>query len=346
MTSNRQRPTAETRHHGKTETGPGPLVSIVVPVFNTATTLERCIDSLTRQTYPHLEILLVNDGSTDGSALLCRELAQKDARLRVIDQSNGGLSAARNTGIANSHGEFIACIDSDDYVDDDFIGTLVSAITSNPGIDLAIGGFVTDNPAFAGKEAPSSRQILAGRDYLRRVLQDPRPYAIVAWSKLYRARLLRTRPFPVGKVHEDEFTYYRYISDARKIITVPAASYHYVYNRAGITSTEDLRGVLDKAEAYLQRIRYQRQEGFSAESVDLAVRSLLVLLIHAKQEHPDISFRTFRTDIHTRLGRSLGTELRESRDCLSRPTAALASLFAVSPFLASAAYRLWKKTAA
>ena len=104
-----------------------PLISIIVPVYNVQKSLNRCIKSLVAQTYPMLEIILVDDGSTDESGRLCDDWIARDSRVKVIHKSNGGLSDARNAGIDASHGDYLSFVDSDDYVDERFIGLMFEA---------------------------------------------------------------------------------------------------------------------------------------------------------------------------------------------------------------------------
>ena len=114
-------------------------ISVIVPVYNVEQYLERCVDSIINQTYKNLEIILVNDGSTDNSGQLCDELAKKDDRIRVIHKKNGGLSDARNVGIDEAESELIGFIDSDDYIDEDMYELLINNM-KNANADLSMCG--------------------------------------------------------------------------------------------------------------------------------------------------------------------------------------------------------------
>ena len=104
------------------------LISVVIPVYNVEQYLPKCIESIMNQTYKNLEIILVNDGSTDGSQKICEEYKSIDNRIKIINKENGGLSDARNVGIDNSSGNYITFIDSDDYIDDDYVYTLYKSL--------------------------------------------------------------------------------------------------------------------------------------------------------------------------------------------------------------------------
>ena len=108
-----------------------PLISVVVPVYNVEQYLKKCLDSIIKQKYNNLEIIIVNDGSTDNSQKICQEYVKKDKRIKLITQKNQGLSAARNTGIDNAHGKYISFVDSDDYLDLEFINELYNTIIEN-----------------------------------------------------------------------------------------------------------------------------------------------------------------------------------------------------------------------
>lgn len=290
-----------------------PLISVVIPVYNTASTLKRCVESLTAQTYRHLEILLVNDGSTDQSGDICSRLAGTDPHIHVFTQENQGLSVARNTGVAHAHGEFVAFVDSDDYVSRSFIESLINEAKKDPQIDLVICGFMTNNPAFHQQEVPANRFITSGQDYLKQCLENPPIYDIVAWTKLYRTSLCRQAPFPPGRVHEDEFTYYRFIDKARLVATLPQALYHYVFNPKGITSTENTQEGLDRAEAYRQRLDFQVQHHFSRRSINRAARGTIVSILNTKYQHPEIPASSFFSYVDQHFG-----ELLRQSFCLTK----------------------------
>ena len=129
------------------------LVSVIIPVYNVGEYLQTCIDSVKRQTYKDLQIILVDDGSTDGSGLICDKAAKEDDRIRVIHRTNGGLSAARNSGIEEANGEYICFIDSDDWVDESFVERLYQLAEKDNADVAACGYYRTDSEEEAADRA-------------------------------------------------------------------------------------------------------------------------------------------------------------------------------------------------
>jgi len=149
-----------------------PLISIIVPVFNSAQYLEKCFDSIARQTYGNIEIILVDDGSTDNSGQLCDEYAQKDKRVIVIHQENQGLAQARNSGIEASRGEYMMFIDSDDWVDLTICDTLLNAIFEH-GVQSSMCSYIREYPTKSlPKEIYKGSMIFTG-EYMQRRLLGP-----------------------------------------------------------------------------------------------------------------------------------------------------------------------------
>ena len=184
-----------------------PTVSVIVPVYNVAEYLPQCLDSIVRQTHAQLEILLVDDGSTDGSGPLCDEWAQRDSRMRVIHKANGGLSDARNAALAVMTGDLVMMVDGDDYIAEDCIQTLVD-VKHRTGCDIAIGQWRVfddkDGHAIAQAHNGSENRITVfSRDEaIKRVFyQDTLNNS--ACSRLFRADLYREVRFPVGMLYED-----------------------------------------------------------------------------------------------------------------------------------------------
>ena len=171
-------------------------VSVVVPVFNTEAYLRACIDSLLSQTYTQLEIILVDDGSTDNASEICDEFANKDQRVRVIHQSNGGVSDARNTGIHAATGEYIAFLDSDDYVDKILFEDVVSLATKN-NADVVIWGFFADYLDSKGRLRQSVKHLSISATYFKdqnhNIAITPSLMNLLGytWNKLYRLAHVR-----------------------------------------------------------------------------------------------------------------------------------------------------------
>lgn len=257
------------------------LISIIVPVYNAEKTIDACISSLIKQNEHRLEIILVNDGSRDHSLNRCREWGKQDARISLISQPNRGLSVARNNGFKYSHGSFIAFVDSDDYVEPNFISSLLKTMEKRSTVDLAIGGIRTDNPLYAPSSIPPKACIFPGRTYGNQIAAKPHLYDIAAWSKLYRRRLLDHLLFPPARIHEDEFTSYRFIDMSREVALVPQALYNYEFNPEGITGNPDPKGLLDLAEAFLEKAKYFYDNRYQTEAIDISLRRAILYTAQA-----------------------------------------------------------------
>lgn len=201
-------------------------VSVIVPVYNVQGYLKKCIESIINQTYTNLEIILVNDGSTDKSGQICDEFAEKDLRIKVCHKVNGGLSDARNRGIDMATSEWITFIDSDDYVASDYIEYLFKLIQDYDG-DIAIATFkyVTNQKEIDhanGEVVAMSKEVALER----MLLNDG--FDMGAWAKMYRTEYFKNIRYPVGKLFEDSGTTYKLIDQANKIIFGSKAIYYYI----------------------------------------------------------------------------------------------------------------------
>ena len=225
-----------------------PLVSVIVPVYNIEKYLPTCLDSLANQTYQNFEIILIDDGSTDGTAKVCdlfAELTRKRQSLaktksikdiKIIHQKNAGLSAARNTGIEKSKGELLAFIDGDDFVSPDFLSSLVGAL-KNTQSDLAVCDFQTFEktteiqPKLQDFSAAS--KTLSGEQAAIGLLVGQENREIMTCNKLYRRKLFKHIKFPVGELHEDSLTTYKFFAIAQKVVYLDQPLYFYRQNRTG-----------------------------------------------------------------------------------------------------------------
>lgn len=181
----------------------GPLISVIVPIYNVEAYLPQCLDSLVGQTYPHLEIILVNDGSPDNSLAICEDYASRDERIRVVSRPNGGLSAARNTGLDLVTGDYVSFVDSDDWLALDTYERCVSALERYPELDVLSFGYCRERPE--GSEPVKRPECLyRGLEYLQEYALGNNRYAIVV-DRIYRASLLGELRFEDGLLHEDEY---------------------------------------------------------------------------------------------------------------------------------------------
>ncbi|MED9904852.1 MAG: glycosyltransferase family 2 protein [Lachnospiraceae bacterium] len=216
-----------------------PLISVIVPVYNIIEYLPRCVESICRQTYKNLEILLVDDGSTDGTGSLCDSLAKGDLRIRVFHKENGGSSSARNLGIANAKGEFLGFVDSDDYIEPDMYERLAEALLSHDGLMAQIGRDEIDE---AGKRLPDicvpPKEFTAysPEEFLRELLLHKGDCSFC--TKLVAKALFSKEQFPVGVLNEDFHLLVGMLSKTDKIYSLPGYGYHVFYRMGSNTRKE------------------------------------------------------------------------------------------------------------
>ena len=185
-----------------------PLISLVIPVYNVETYLVKCLDSVAGQTYDNFEVILVDDGSTDGSGKLCDAYAEKDSRFVVYHKENGGLSDARNYGVAKAAADLVSFIDSDDYVTEDYLEYLWDLMAK----------FDSDMSCARCKQIPEGANVSLNHDPCTEVVLDPGRatericcISFAACSRLYKKQYLLEYPFPVGRLYEDLATVHKLV---------------------------------------------------------------------------------------------------------------------------------------
>lgn len=204
-----------------------PLISVVLPIYNVEKYLERCVKSVCAQTYQNIEILLIDDGSTDNSRIMCDKYLNEDKRIRVFHKKNGGLSDARNYGIEHARGEFITFIDSDDYVDDDYVEYLYKIIKKyDTNMSICQHKVCYDNGSEKdyGKYGDIS---LNNKECIQKMMFHD-VIDTSAWAKLYRINLFCEVRYPIGKLFEDIATTYALMLQCEKIAVGLESKYNYV----------------------------------------------------------------------------------------------------------------------
>ena len=225
-------------------------LTVIIPVYHVETTLDRCLESVTGQTFGDLEIILVDDGSPDRCPAICDAWAGKDRRINVIHKENGGLSDARNKALDAARGEYVTFVDSDDYLDTD---TYTKVMTTAENHDI------TEFPLFRHYGSAWQQELHFGS----RVYSSAREYWLqgrayehcYAWNKIYRRRLFSDVRFPKGKVFEDVLTLPKLVSRARTIATVDDGMYYYCLNDTGITSTAGPQQMQALLDAHLEAMK-------------------------------------------------------------------------------------------
>lgn len=237
-----------------------PKISVIVPVYKVEPYLRKCIDSILSQTFRDFELILVDDGSPDQCGEICDEYAENHDNVVVIHQTNGGLSAARNSGIdwafANSNSQWIAFVDSDDWLHPEYLSTLLDEAKKN-NADLVVCDFVrvSDTEEIIEEKHAFDELVTSDKDALFRYLYANwriRP----AWNKLYRKMIFEELHFQVGKIHEDEFIVHHILHKCSKAAIIRQGLYFYRARPNSIVTSESSESRLDGLEAILEEYEF------------------------------------------------------------------------------------------
>ena len=231
----------------------GVTISVIVPIYNVEAYLRTCVDSILAQTHKDLDVILVDDGSTDECPAICDGYAARDARVRVVHKANGGLSDARNAGLDIVASPFVGFVDADDWVEPEMFETLLTLLQDNDS-DIAVCNFSYVSATEGSTDAPSVPHAvtLSQRPAMRLLLRDEIVQNYV-WNKLYRTRLWDGVRFPLGKAYEDIPTTWRVFAQAHSVTLSPWVGYHYRMRDGSIVHLPRLEQQLDCAIAFLDR---------------------------------------------------------------------------------------------
>lgn len=285
------------------------LISVIVPVYNTRNELGRCLNSIVSQTYRNLEILCIDDGSTDGSEKIVDEFAVKDNRIKVVHKINGGESSARNVGLKMSKGQYIAFCDCDDWIEETMFETLARVLTDE-NVDLAAARWYKDYPTFSEdiiNELPVKENIF-GRDELLKYLYMRDSYRGFAymWNKLYKREILKDKKGKLILFDETlqlggDVLYLAEIAlNVQRAKYVDKAFYHYIQREKSGCHTKDVQKLRDALRAYELVIAKFEQERISSEIIDYVKRFLayhssnaVEIAIAQKEETAKKEFQSF-----------------------------------------------------
>ena len=241
-------------------------ISIIVPVYNVEQYLSKCLKSIIKQSYKNLEIIIVNDGSTDGSWKICKYYAKKDKRIVLLNQQNQGLSIARNNALDIAGGDYIGFVDSDDWVELDMFSTLYeNAVTYDADISMCGYIWVKDNeifnPAvrnFLSSESDNDETVYIHTGADKIGFNDSKINYIdyYAWNKLYKRHLFNDVRFPKDKIFEDVFTTHKLLDNANKVVITSKKKYYYLSRSDSITGRPFSIKRIDIVEATIDRYNY------------------------------------------------------------------------------------------
>ena len=208
------------------------MISVIVPVYNVETYLEECLDSIQNQTYTDFEVLLVNDGSTDRSKAICERYCKENRRFHLLNQENQGLSAARNTGVATSRGEFIVFVDSDDMILANYLETLMHYMRED--VDIVESQFTVSNEEFLAKSFKEPSILFEGNSQEAVKIFPKHVLNVNAVTKLYRRSIVEAVPYIDGVIFEDVYCGIGMLKYIRKIIKIDYKGYYYRQHQASI----------------------------------------------------------------------------------------------------------------
>lgn len=233
-------------------------ISVVIPVYNVEKYLSECLDSVVNQTYKNLQIILVDDGSTDFSGKICDVYAEKDNRITVVHQKNAGAGAAKNTGLELIDGDYFSIIDSDDYIELDMYEKMVNSLEKyNADIVQCLFRNVFVNDSFDRKYKIKGNypKVLTSKSFLKEYLYDWK-YAIFA-NKVFKSSLLKEIRFPVGRKIDDEFFTYKLVCNAKKVVNIDNILYNYRMRKTSVMNENDTdRLIYDRIDCFIERYNY------------------------------------------------------------------------------------------
>lgn len=257
-------------------------ITVIVPVYNVENYLRKCLDSIITQTYKNIEIVVVNDGSTDASGEICKEFSEMDHRILYIEQENAGLSAARNTGLNNMSGNYVTFVDSDDWIELDYVETLYKEITEYQA-DIAVGNYYSFNES----EGMFYFHI-SGDSYYEKVYdnvsifenlyetQEMRSFALIsAWGKLYKARLFEQLRFDMGKLGEDGYLNQKVYLLSEKVIYLNKSLYAYRIRKGSLSRIWTEKWMHALVDAMSERITLLANMGYPLEKHLAIYRQML-----------------------------------------------------------------------
>lgn len=238
------------------------LISMIVPVYNVAPYLRTCLDSVLNQDYTNIEVVLVEDGSTDGSRDICQEYLKRDTRVKMYANCGKGISAARNTGIERATGDYVVMVDSDDYIAPFMVSTLYQMMQQSCA-DMAICDFVRGTErSYVFVNTTQNAELIDGKEALRRIYLDDhnKLQYVVPWAKLYKKTLFHGIEYPDGMIFEDIHTTHKLLIQCRKIAVVNVPMVYYFKRNDSIMNQTFHVGKLDYLPALEKRIAFFHKE--------------------------------------------------------------------------------------
>ena len=293
-----------------------PLISVIVPVYNAAAFLDQCLTSIVGQTYCNLEILVVDDGSTDGSAEMCDCWAERDERIQVIHQPNGGHSAARNAALDVMTGSLVTMVDSDDVLHPGFVATLLDVMSTNEA-DIAVCDYIPFSESTISFPTPcetpqvsryNQHEAIMAVFYQKGLTHSP-------WARLFKASLFDGLRFPLGIIYEDLAIIYPLLRRCQRVVTVPDVLYGYRQHESNSMRVFSPRrtAVLDVGEGLERQMQQEDPQYLPAVRSRLLSAYFNLLLLSNQDEsndHRQLQDRCWAGIKRLRWGRLLDRKMR------------------------------------
>ena len=256
-----------------------PLVSIIVPVYNVESYLVRCLDSLIHQEYKNLEIILVNDGSTDSSLRICQEYLKKDQRIKLITQDNQGLSMARNKGLDFASGQYLCFVDSDDWVEKDYVSFAMKLIILNQSDICCFAYYLSDGYYKDRMPKVDLKGNVINCDKLQAQKLLARDIIIAShvWDKLYKKELFNDIRFPQNMTYEDVYIMHEVIDKCNRITYSLEPKYYYFERNDSIARSYNNKHILDFLKSELIRYKFYKEKYDDVVGIQSAKMMELVL---------------------------------------------------------------------
>lgn len=307
------------------------MISVIVPIYNVEQYLVRCIESIRNQTYNDLEIILVDDGSTDTSGEICDSYLSIDERIRVIHKKNGGLSDARNVGIDAATGDFIGFVDSDDYIHEKMYEVLYRNIELYQ-TDIAVCDFRSFDDSKVDVNQVKLENIKVYRnEEIYSLLDGLDTKVVVAWNKLYRRRIFRTYRYELGRLHEDQWAIHHILYEANSIVFSDLMLYFYYVRNGSITKSDmNSKKIFDLIGAFVDASEFFKQKGMDNQQMSSAYKAANYVIYFYRQvfnnpiEDKDVVLKELR-----RIFKEI---MKQNENVFSSKQVAF-RLFAINPWL-------------
>jgi len=248
------------------------MISVIVPVYNVEPYLRKCLNSILAQTYRDLEILVIDDGSTDGSGRICDEYGEKDNRIKVFHTENKGLSCARNLGLDNANGDWIGFVDSDDWIEPDMYELLLRKAEETGANIIACGCYTEFKSSTICHQA--SQKIVNNTEAVEDLINGK--IRTQVWNKIFHSTVFKNIRFPNGRVYEDIATTYKLIMNTT-VVGIPSLSYHYIQRGGSISQSHNKENLNDYWVAHRQR--YEDLKDFVDENTEKRLLKLCAVAI-------------------------------------------------------------------